>query len=99
VGDAAQAVNPKPSVGSLPTLGFLLEEIMRRFHWQNHNEFKSKMRWHDYFALVIHEFSIVLVRRYDWMEKPDDESRTFIIQILGWTIYQRIWGWFPDEEK
>lgn len=72
---------------------------MLKFRWQNHNEFESKMAWHDYFALMFNEFSVLLVRKYDWMDEPDKESSTFVIQILGWTIYQRIWKCFPDEEK
>jgi len=68
---------------------------MKRFRFQNHNEFESKMAWHDYFAFNINEFAIVLIRRYDWMdrEKPDEESSTFIIILFGWTIYLRNWKW------
>jgi hypothetical protein len=63
---------------------------MKRFHLQNYNEFKSKMRWHDYFAFVLHEFPVLLIRRYDWM---DEERSTLKIQLLGWKVYQRIWKW------
>ena len=57
---------------------------------QNANEFKTWMRWHDYFSIIIHEFPIILFRKYDWMDK---ESSTFMVQVLGFKIYQRVWEW------
>jgi hypothetical protein len=61
-----------------------------RFRWQNYNEFKSGVRWHDYVSCIIHEFPLLLVRRYDWMEK---ESSTLIVELLGFQLYLRVWQW------
>ena len=49
---------------------------------QNYNEFKGPMRWHDYLSVMVHEFPIVLVRRYDFDADGDWES-TYMVQILG----------------
>ena len=56
---------------------------------QNYNEFKDGVRWHDYFSFIVNEFSIVLVRKYDW---PFGDNRTyvFLIDIFGFTVYKRI---------
>jgi hypothetical protein len=56
----------------------------------NYNEFKSPVRWHDYVSVIIHEFPILLIRRYDWM---DDEKSTLLIQVLGVRVHRRIWTW------
>jgi len=56
----------------------------------NNNEFKTWMRWHDYVSIIIHEFPILLVRKYDWMK---DESSTLIIQIFGFKVCNKIWDW------
>lgn len=57
---------------------------------QNYNEFRTWTRWHDYFAFLIHEFPILLIRRYDWMDK---ESSTLMVQVLGFKVFQRVWHW------
>lgn len=60
--------------------------------WQGriYNEFRLWMRWHDYFSIMIHNFPIVLVRRYDWM---DSESSTYAILICGFLVYQHVGPW------
>lgn len=57
------------------------------FQLQNYNEFKTRIRWHDYFGIMINEFPLVLIRRYDWI---DDAKYTLTIQLFGCKIYQRI---------
>ena len=59
------------------------------FYLQNYNEFKDGVRWHDYLAFVINEFPVLLIRRYDW-PGDSDEAYTFMVQVLGFKIYQRI---------
>lgn len=60
--------------------------LMLEFGTQNYNEFKSHMRWHDYLSIIVHEFPIALVRRYDWL---DEERSTFMVQFLGVKVYQK----------
>ena len=56
------------------------------FTMQNYNEFKGQIRWHDYFSIMVNEFPVILIRRYDWY---DTESYTFMIQLFGFKVYQR----------
>ena len=63
---------------------------MIKFTLQNYNEFKHWTRWHDYCAFSLNEFQLLLVRRYDWMDK---EESTLFIQFFGFTIYKLTWGW------
>jgi hypothetical protein len=56
------------------------------FKLQNYNEFKNHVRWHDYFAIMINEFAVVQVRRYEWFDK---EQYTFVIQVLGFAVFHR----------
>ena len=60
------------------------------FPKQNYNEFKSWVRWHDYVSVMVHEFPLLLARRYDWME---DESSTFSFYIAGVKVFQKVWDW------
>ena len=58
------------------------------FQLQNYNEFKNGVRWHDYVSLVLNEFAVVLVRRYDW---PHENDRYLIIaQIFGIQVYSKV---------
>lgn len=57
------------------------------FTKQNYNEFKSGVRWHDYFAIMINEFPVLLVRKYDWPLEGDCKY-TFLVQVLGFKVYQ-----------
>jgi len=59
-----------------------------KFTKQNYNEFKNGVRWHDYFAIIINEFPVVLVRKYDWPHEND--NYTFMVQVLGFKVYQYI---------
>lgn len=59
---------------------------MSFFKLQNYNEFNSWMRWHDYFSIMINEFPVILIRRYDWLEGTG-ESYTFLVQFMGFHIY------------
>ena len=58
------------------------------FQLQNYNEFKDGVRWHDYLAIMINEFPVVLVRRYDWPHEND--QYTFMVQVLGFKVFQRV---------
>lgn len=60
------------------------------FKLQNYNEFRTWVRWHDYVAIVVNEFPVLLIRRYDWL---DDTQSTTIAQIFGFTVYQKIKTW------
>jgi hypothetical protein len=57
------------------------------FKLQNYNEFKQELRWHDYVNVMINEFAILLVRKYEWY---DCERYTFVVQVLGFKVYQKI---------
>jgi len=59
-----------------------------KFTKQNYNEFKNGVRWHDYFAIIINEFPVVLVRKYDWPHEND--NYTFMVQVFGFKVYQYI---------
>lgn len=58
------------------------------FHLQNYNEFKKGVRWHDYVAIMINEFPVLLVRKYDWPHRND--LYTLSVQIMGFTVYQKL---------
>ena len=60
-----------------------------KFTTQNYNEFKDGVRWHDYFAIMVNEFPVILVRKYDWTHAIPYQW-TFVVQVLGFDIYQRI---------
>ena len=64
-----------------------IQEWGKMFKLQNYNEFKH-VRWHDYFSIMVNEFPVILVRKYDWLHEND--QYTFMVQILGFKIYQRI---------
>lgn len=57
-----------------------------KFNFQNYNEFKSGVRWHDYISILINEFPVILVRKYDYPHEND--KSTLMIQILGFKVYQ-----------
>jgi hypothetical protein len=62
-----------------------------RFQLQNYNEFSEHIRWHDYISIMINEFPVVLVRKYD----DPHETRgyywsAFLIQIMGFKVYQKV---------
>lgn len=57
------------------------------FTLQNYNEFKNHVRWHDYLAIMVNEFPVILARRYDWL---DTEQYTFTVQVFGFKVYQKI---------
>ena len=57
-----------------------------KFLLQNYNEFQH-VRWHDYFSIVINEFAVILVRKYDW---PGEGCDWLIhVQIMGFIVYER----------
>jgi len=48
------------------------------------NEFdRTWLRWVDYFSLVIFNFPLIMLRRYDW---PDKKNSTWVLAFLGITI-------------
>lgn len=57
------------------------------FTLKNYNEFKGPVCWHDYISIMFNEFPVVLVRRYDWF---DTERYTFMVQLFGFKVYQKI---------
>lgn len=58
------------------------------FKLQNYNEFKNGVRWHDYFAIMVNEFPVILVRKYDWPH--DNDNYTFIVQLFGFNLFRKI---------
>lgn len=58
-----------------------------KFKLQNYNEFKHWVRWYDYFSIMIHEFPVILFRRYDFLNQKDDMYSILVIELLGFTIY------------
>jgi hypothetical protein len=46
--------------------------------------------WHDYVSVMIHNFPIILWRRYDW---PDKEQSTYTLDILGVELFCKIKDW------
>lgn len=57
-----------------------------RISWQGYvyNEFRECwMRWHDYVSIMVHNFPIVLVRRYDWLE---EETSTLSVILFGFRL-------------
>jgi hypothetical protein len=56
-----------------------------KFTKQNYNEFKYHLRWHDYISIIINEFPIFLIRRYDWFHtetRKQDYDKTHLFQLL-----------------
>lgn len=64
-----------------------------KFKWQNYNEFKSGVSWHDYVSVIVNEFPVLLVRRYDWLE---EEMTTWLVQILGFQLMCKCVKWKPS---
>jgi hypothetical protein len=60
------------------------------FNLQNYNEFQGGVRWHDYVALMVNEFPVLLVRRYDFGLHSAAASRTYVVQVLGLLVWQNI---------
>jgi SRSO17 transposase len=56
--------------------------------WQNYNEFRGWVRWHDYFSFMVNEFAILLVRRYDWFDHNPPTS-TFIVTVCGVNVFHK----------
>lgn len=65
--------------------GMFGRKVMK-FRLQNYNEF-NHFCWHDYFSIVINEFPVVLVRKYEWYE---DNKYSLVVQVFGFEVYQRI---------
>jgi len=61
--------------------------MKKMFSLQNYNEFNQHVRWHDYFSIMINEFPVILVRRYEWREIA---QYTNIVQLFGFCIYRKI---------
>ena len=57
---------------------------MIKFRLKNYNEFRYWwIRWHDYISIMINEFPILLVRRYDWLDKNES---TWLITFIGFSM-------------
>ena len=54
-----------------------------------YNEYHSDIRIHDYFSLMIDQFPILVVRRYD---DPHSKSNwvTYSVGILGFTFNKKV---------
>lgn len=60
---------------------------MFKFRLQNYNEFRNHVSWHDYFTIMVNEFAVILVRRYDWLET---EEYTFVVTVMGFDVFRRV---------
>jgi len=53
---------------------------------RGYNEFRDTwFRWKDHVSITLFDFSILLVRKYDWFEKS---KVTWIVVVLG---FQSVW--------
>lgn len=62
---------------------------MRIKRWKGfiYNEFRDCwLRWHDYISIMVHNFPILLIRRYDWL---DVRESTYIVIFCGFNLLQR----------
>ena len=52
---------------------------------RNYNEFKNVwFSWQDKISIMIFDFPILLVRKYQWLEK---EKSNWLIQVLGIDLF------------
>lgn len=65
-----------------------------KFKLQNYNEFRENMAWHDYVSVIINEFPIVLVRRYEWLLR---DKYSIYIQFFGFCIFRRTYSYVEEE--
>jgi hypothetical protein len=57
----------------------------KRFTKQNYNEFRD-VRWHDYLSLIVDEFAVLLIRRYDFGLHEGEFKSVYHVQILGFKL-------------
>ena len=68
---------PEVIVSILPSKGEKENKAMRR----NRNEFKNVwFSWEDKISITIFDFPILLVRKYEWLEK---ERSNWLVQVMG----------------
>ena len=65
-----------------------------KFQLQNYNEFRENMAWHDYVSVIINEFPIVLVRRYEWLLR---DKYSIHIQFFGFGIFHKTYSYAEEE--
>lgn len=44
------------------------------------------IHWHDYFSFTIHDFPLLLIRRYEFMNA---EKSIYLIQFFGITLFHK----------
>ena len=72
---------PEVIVSILPLKG---GQTMRR----NCNEFRNAwFSWEDKISITIFDFPILLVRKYEWLEK---ESSNWLVQVMGVDLFSSI---------
>ena len=55
---------------------------------RNYNEFRDTwLRWSDKLSIMIDDFPIILIRKYDWLEK---EKSNWLIQVMGINLFPSI---------
>lgn len=64
--------------------------MLHGFHLQNYNEFKGGVRWRDYVNLTLNDFSVIVIRRYDWL---DWEQSTYLVQLFGVVVFNKLKDW------
>jgi hypothetical protein len=67
----------------------ILLNRFHRFSRQNYNEFRD-VRWHDYISLIVDEFPILLIRRYDFGLHAEKMETIHVVQILGFNVL-KVW--------
>ena len=52
---------------------------------RNYNEFRDVwLSWQDKISIIICDFPILLVRKYEWLEK---ERVTWLVQVMGVDLF------------
>lgn len=53
---------------------------MLKFKIKNYNEFRTHIRWTDFVSVIICNFNILLIRKYDWL---DSETSVILVFVFG----------------
>jgi hypothetical protein len=55
---------------------------------RNYNEFRDVwLSWQDKISIIICDFPILLIRKYEWLEK---EKSNWLVQVMGIDLFRSI---------
>ena len=54
-----------------------------------HNKFNNVAHWHDYVSIIVNEYPILLIRKYNW-HSDCNTNRTWLFGLLGFTYLKAI---------